>query len=108
MAASGVMNSCQTLLIDLFIGKGASITASNNLIRCVLAAIATVFIDPGIEGVGMGWMFTILGLALTANCICIPILLKFGPRWKQARLDRQNNNGKDLRKPSFLARLRRE
>jgi cyanate permease len=104
------MNSCQTLLIDLFPGKGASITASSNLMRCILGAIATVYIDPGIEGVGMGWMFTILGLCLTANCICIPILIKYGPKWRQNRLDRQNNlkSGDDTKKASFLARLRRD
>lgn len=30
------MATTQTLLIDLFPGKGASITATNNLVRCIL------------------------------------------------------------------------
>ncbi|KAG1314032.1 hypothetical protein G6F64_001782 [Rhizopus arrhizus] len=34
--ATGIMTTTQTLLIDLHPGKGASITASNNLVRCIL------------------------------------------------------------------------
>jgi MFS family permease len=92
VSASGVMNTSQTLLVDLFPGKGASITASNNLMRCILGAIATVYIDPGIEGVGNGWMFTILGIALVLNNICMPVLMKKGPKWRQNRFHRQKNN----------------
>ncbi|OBZ84217.1 Quinidine resistance protein 2 [Choanephora cucurbitarum] len=84
----------QSLLIDLFPGKGASITASNNLTRCILGAIASSVIDPGIEGVGVGWMFTIIGLLVTLLNISIPVLLKFGPRWRAQRIERlKQNNG---------------
>lgn len=91
LSSSGVQNTCQNLLIDLFPGKGASVTSSNNLMRCWLGAIATVYIDPGISGIGTGWMFTILSIALVANNACVPILLKMGPKWRQKRLDRQMN-----------------
>lgn len=33
---TSLFNVFQTLMIDLFPGKGASVTASNNLIRCLL------------------------------------------------------------------------
>ncbi|CAO3693840.1 unnamed protein product [Rhizopus stolonifer] len=36
---SGIMTTTQTLLIDLHPGKGASITASNNLVRCILGQV---------------------------------------------------------------------
>ncbi|KAI8091104.1 major facilitator superfamily domain-containing protein [Gilbertella persicaria] len=78
----------QSLLIDLFPGKGASITASNNLVRCILGAIASSVIDPGIEGVGVGWMFTIIGLLVTLFNICVPVLLRLGPRWREQRIER--------------------
>ena len=83
--ASAVMNTSQTLLVDLFPKAGASITASNNLVRCILGAIATVYIDPGIEGVGMGWMFTILGFVLLLNNLCLPLLMKKGTQWQEQR-----------------------
>lgn len=91
---AAITSTCQTLLVDLFPGKGASITASNNLMRCLLGAAATGFIEPAIKGVGMGWIFTILGIILILNNICVPILLKKGPGWKKERLDRQGNNEK--------------
>lgn len=107
VCASGVMNTSQTLLVDLYPGKGASITASNNLVRCVLGATATVYIDPGIEGVGMGWMFAILGLILLVNNICLSILIKKGPQWKQNRLNRENG-GNDFKKIFWHKIFRRE
>ncbi|CAO3701709.1 unnamed protein product [Rhizopus microsporus] len=85
----GIMATTQTLLIDLFPGKGASITASNNLVRCILGAIATVCIDPGISGIGMGWMFTIVGLILVTSNICILVIFMYGPTWRRNRIDRQ-------------------
>ncbi|KAI8083464.1 hypothetical protein BDF21DRAFT_461677 [Thamnidium elegans] len=57
---SGVTSTCQTLLVDLFPVRDASIIASNNLMRCILGAAATAYIEPAIQGVGMGWVFTIL------------------------------------------------
>lgn len=92
ISTSGLMTSSQTLLVDLFPGKGASITASNNLMRCLLGAMATAYIGPGIEGVGMGWMFTILGLIMVVNNICLPVLIKKGPQWKRNREQRQNGS----------------
>ncbi|KAI9254057.1 major facilitator superfamily domain-containing protein [Sporodiniella umbellata] len=90
---SAIMTTTQTLLIDLYPAKGASVTASNNLVRCILGAIVTICIDPGIQGVGVGWMFTILGLLMILSNMAIPILFKYGPEWIHRRsLDAQNNN----------------
>ncbi|KAI8877166.1 MFS general substrate transporter [Backusella circina FSU 941] len=93
--ATAFMTCGQTLLVDLYPGKGASITASNNLVRCLLGAVATVCIDPGIEGVGTGWMFTIIGLILVVSNVSIPILIKYGPRWKERRAKRQQRQDQD-------------
>ncbi|KAI7900386.1 major facilitator superfamily domain-containing protein [Cokeromyces recurvatus] len=87
-ANTSVFNVFQTLAVDLFPGKSATITASNNLVRCLLGAVATVSIEPGIQGVGAGWIFTIIGLICIASNILIPVLLKFGPRWRKARMER--------------------
>ena len=52
-------------------------------------ATATVSIEPGIRGVGIGWMYTILGLLLVVSNVLLPILLKFGPKWRQNRVVKQ-------------------
>ncbi|EJT99614.1 MFS general substrate transporter [Dacryopinax primogenitus] len=51
----------QTLLMDLFPGRGASVTASNNVVRCLTGAVLVSIVDYIINGVGVGWTFTILG-----------------------------------------------
>ncbi|ORZ08425.1 hypothetical protein BCR42DRAFT_442233 [Absidia repens] len=38
-------------------GRSASATASNNLTRCLLGAVTTVCVDPGIQYIGAGWFF---------------------------------------------------
>ncbi|KAI8148733.1 major facilitator superfamily domain-containing protein [Fennellomyces sp. T-0311] len=86
---TSLFNVFQTLAVDLFPGKGASITASNNFIRCLLGAAATVAIEPGIQSVNVGWMYTILGLLLVVSNSLFPVLLKFGPRWRKNRMDRE-------------------
>ncbi|KAI9476209.1 MAG: major facilitator superfamily domain-containing protein [Benjaminiella poitrasii] len=105
-SASSVTICVQSLIIDLFPGKGASITASNNLIRCILGAIASVCIDPGIEGVGIGWMFTIVGFFVIIFNSCVPILLKYGPRWKQRREERYKNSNGKLVSPFFKSKIK--
>jgi hypothetical protein len=58
VGASGVAitNSIQTLMVDMFPGRSASIMASNNLIRCLFGAGATVLIDPALQALGVGWV----------------------------------------------------
>lgn len=84
-ANTSMFNTFQTLMVDLFPGKSASITATNNLVRCLLGAVATVTIEPGIRGVGVGWIFTILGLICLASNALLPVLLIWGPQWRIKR-----------------------
>lgn len=58
----------------------------------VHSAIATVVIDPGINGVGVGWMFTILGLIMTAANVMLVVLRIYGPRWRKARMQKQDQS----------------
>lgn len=42
-------------------------------------------IEPGIQGVGVGWMFTILTLILLLSNLSVLFVLKYGPRWRNKR-----------------------
>ncbi|KAI9479606.1 major facilitator superfamily domain-containing protein [Zychaea mexicana] len=90
LSVASVMNACQALVIDLFPGKGASITATSNIVRSLLGAVATATIEVGIQSVGLGWMFTIIGLILVTNTAFIPILIKHGPKWWRKRREQQD------------------
>ncbi|KAI9479607.1 major facilitator superfamily domain-containing protein [Zychaea mexicana] len=89
MSITPVFSVCQTLMIDLFPGRGASITATNNIVRSLLGAVATSTIEPGINKIGLGWMFTTLGLILLINTAILPILIKYGPKWWKQRIEQQ-------------------
>ncbi|KAI8071394.1 major facilitator superfamily domain-containing protein [Gongronella butleri] len=86
-----LMTMNQTVLVDLFPGKSASATAANNICRCLLGAVATVTIDPGFKGIGVGPMFVVLGVILLASNICVVLLLIYGQQW---RLKRENKTMK--------------
>ncbi|CAO3600172.1 unnamed protein product [Absidia cylindrospora] len=85
-----LMNGAQTLMIDLFPGRGASITASNNLVRCILGAVITVCVDPGIQGVGVGWFFTIIGIIIILSNGLFLFLLNSGSKYRRMRHDKEN------------------
>ncbi|KAF8481438.1 major facilitator superfamily domain-containing protein [Gautieria morchelliformis] len=80
-----VMNTTQTLLMDLFHTQGSSITAANNLVRCSMGAVLVSIIDFILTALRPGWTYTLLGL------ICVAVLplnwavIRYGPRWRARR-----------------------
>ncbi|KAI9320593.1 major facilitator superfamily domain-containing protein [Dichotomocladium elegans] len=79
LTAQAVFNSVQTLLVDLYPEKSASITATNNMFRCLFGALATVSILPMINAVEVGWAFTIISIILLLSRMTIGLELHFGP-----------------------------
>lgn len=100
-------------MVDMFPGRSASIMASNNLVRCLFGAGATVLIDPALQALGVGWVnrlylkylvnlkqnancndffkgFTVISLVLLPSRLLVLPLLKWGPTWRQQRLVKQN------------------
>ncbi|KPV74288.1 uncharacterized protein RHOBADRAFT_66576 [Rhodotorula graminis WP1] len=92
LTVTSVMNSVNTLLVDLYPGQSASAIAANNLYRCLLGAAGTGFIDPLLKRLGPGWAFTMLSLV---TCLFLPLAIlewRKGMRWRaerRARLARQ-------------------
>ncbi|KAF8078858.1 MFS general substrate transporter [Lyophyllum atratum] len=83
--AIAVMNSTQTLMIDLFPGQGSSITACNNLIRCSLSAFLVSVIDLMLRALGVGWTYVLLG---GVSLLGIPLLyleMRIGPACRAKR-----------------------
>ncbi|KAG2173676.1 hypothetical protein INT43_005096 [Umbelopsis isabellina] len=94
LSQSSLFTSIQTLIVDLYPRNSASISASNNLVRCLLGAASTAAIQPGINAIGVQYMFLVLGLV----CFCCnPLLLalvKFGPKWRANRMEREKAESK--------------
>lgn len=74
-----------TLLTDLNAERASTAAASANLVRCALAAAALAVLEYIIDGVGVGWCFTIFGLL---GGLCVPLMvwgIRFGGRLRQKR-----------------------
>ncbi|KAK7206582.1 putative MFS transporter, partial [Myxozyma melibiosi] len=81
----GFFTCVQVLLVDLYPQESASVTASNNLVRCLMGAAGSALVDIVVGKIGMGWTFMIVaGMDLLA----IPILLweyVKGGDWRRER-----------------------
>ncbi|KAG1107328.1 hypothetical protein G6F42_016406 [Rhizopus arrhizus] len=87
--STSTFTATNTLLVDLFPKNSAAIIASNNLTRCFLAAAVVMAVQPGIERLGVGWMFTLISLVLLVSRVSMVVLLRYGPKWRNQRLQKR-------------------
>ncbi|TDL28024.1 MFS general substrate transporter [Rickenella mellea] len=87
----GIMNTTQTLVVDLFPTQGSSISGVNNLFRSSIAAALVSVIDLIVRAIGIGWAFSLLaGVSFAA----LPLTfweMKSGPRWRAKRKSKEAN-----------------
>ena len=81
-ASNAIFASNQTLISDLCPGQGASGTAVNNLVRCLLGALGVAFIDRMIASVGVGPAFLGLGLIMSAMSPLLVVEWYWGLSWR--------------------------
>ncbi|KAF9225425.1 MFS general substrate transporter [Gyrodon lividus] len=93
LAISGiaVMNSVQTLLIDLLPTQGSSVTACNNLVRCSLGAVTVSVIDLLLNALGTGWTYILLAGISIATLPMVWFAVWVGPRCRAKRRARQDH-----------------
>lgn len=85
-----IMNTTQTLLVDLLPAQGSSVTACNNLVRCAFGAACVSVVDLILKGVGVGWTYTILALISLSTSPMIWLILWLGPRSRAKRRARND------------------
>ncbi|KAH9065620.1 major facilitator superfamily domain-containing protein [Lactarius vividus] len=93
-AVISMMNAVTALLVDLVPHQGSSITACNNVVRCLMGAGMVTVINPIISAMGNGWAYVLLG----GFCILVSPLIwvevRWGPIWRERRLKaRQDTAG---------------
>ncbi|KKZ57813.1 hypothetical protein EMCG_05564 [[Emmonsia] crescens] len=82
---TSAVNTVSTLLVDLHPGRAATVTASNNLVRCLFGAGATAVISPMIDGLGVGWCFTLIAFVMAPTAPVMLVVIRFGPKWREER-----------------------
>ncbi|GJE85845.1 MFS general substrate transporter [Phanerochaete sordida] len=84
-----IMNTTQTLLVDLLPNAGSSVTACNNLVRCSFGAACVSVIDLIIKAIGVGWTYILLaGLCVLVGPLMF-VIMYIGPRFRAKRRARQ-------------------
>ncbi|KDQ60452.1 hypothetical protein JAAARDRAFT_174578 [Jaapia argillacea MUCL 33604] len=76
----------QTLLIDMAPTQGASVTACNNITRCITGAVLVSVVDLILNALGPGWSYVLFGGIIA--CGAIPLIfveMKMGPQWRRKR-----------------------
>ncbi|KAF9245767.1 major facilitator superfamily domain-containing protein [Melanogaster broomeanus] len=87
---AAVVNSVQTLLIDLLPMQGSSVTACGNLVRCALGAATVSVINLLLNALGTGWTYILLAGINLATLPMVWFAIWVGPRCRAKRLARQN------------------
>lgn len=78
-----VMGTVQTSLTEFTPKKTSSVVAVSNFVRNILACIGAVVTQPMIDGIGNGWMCTLVALvALVTGIPAILSLRIWSPHWR--------------------------
>ena len=74
---------------DTYPNAPATVTAANNLFRCLLGAGASAAIDPMTRVMGHGWAYTLLSLLFVVSSIGPAASMKYGIQWRKARKEKE-------------------
>ena len=77
-----IFSVCGTLLTDLNPGRSATVQASYNLVRCTLSAAGVGALQAVIDGVGVGWCFTIYAVIGAFSVPLFLLLRRYGEKWR--------------------------
>ncbi|KAJ7162202.1 hypothetical protein C8R46DRAFT_1222345 [Mycena filopes] len=86
LVVTAVMNSIQTLMLDLMPTHGSSITACNNLVRCSLGAGLVSAIQPLLDALGAGYAYVLLGGLVALVSPLVYVVVRIGPRCRARRI----------------------
>jgi membrane protein YdbS with pleckstrin-like domain len=80
-----------TLIVDLYYDRPATVMAANNLIRCFLGAGAAAVVNPLIRAIGVQWTYCIVSGAVLCIIPLLSLVYFLGWDWrkKQAEIDVQ-------------------
>ncbi|KAK9692450.1 Dityrosine transporter 1 [Basidiobolus ranarum] len=77
-----IFSSISTYLVDIFPGLGASVTALNNCMRYLAAAVASAIVSPLMKVMGPGWLFTGLAILTSIFGVLLFVVYKYGHKWR--------------------------
>ncbi|KAF9773961.1 hypothetical protein IL306_008098 [Fusarium sp. DS 682] len=86
-----IVQTFNTLLVDIFQDSPSAAAASGNIVRCGLSAAGIAAMDSLLEAMGLGWYFTFLGLSGgVLGLLGREVIVKKGMEWRQERDQKKN------------------
>ncbi|GLI76588.1 hypothetical protein PoHVEF18_004861 [Penicillium ochrochloron] len=83
-----IFSMVTTMLTEFMPKKSSEGVALNNFMRNIFSCVGSLVTAPIINGIGNGWLFTILGLVSFASSSVIFLMRVFGPRWRKTMDER--------------------
>lgn len=96
VASATFVNIANTLMVDLFPKDSSSAGACVNLVRCLLCAVGLAVVDRMNITLGTGGCFTLMAGICGLSLVCVMIQGKYGLRWNQERLSKNDYGDKEL------------
>jgi MFS family permease len=84
-AATSVISTVTTFMVDVFPNQSASATAALNMVRCLVAAGATAGVLPVVGAIEVGWTFTLVFGVELASLLLVVMQLRYGARKRKMR-----------------------
>jgi hypothetical protein len=80
-----------TLIVDLYYDRPATVMAANNLVRCFLGAGAAAAVNPLIRAIGVQWTYCLVSGTVLLITPLLSLVYFRGWSWrkKQAEIDTQ-------------------
>ncbi|KAN0111587.1 MFS general substrate transporter [Russula decolorans] len=85
VSAITILNATQTLLIDMMPNQGSSVTACNNIVRCLLGAGMVSIVKPILDALDDGWSYVVFGSLCVLVSPLLYVEIRWGPFWRQRR-----------------------
>ena len=83
-----IFSMVTTMLTEFMPKKSSEGVALNNFMRNIFSCVGSFVTAPIINGIGNGWLFTILGLVSFASSSVILLMRVYGPRWRKTMDER--------------------
>ncbi|KAI1111482.1 chloramphenicol resistance protein [Nemania sp. NC0429] len=82
-----IVQTFNTLLVDVFQETPSTAAAAGNIVRCALAAAGVAGMKPLMNRIGNGWYFTMLSIiGFVVGSVGTFTLQRFGMKWRLQRL----------------------
>ncbi|KAI0521380.1 chloramphenicol resistance protein [Xylaria bambusicola] len=83
-----IVQTFNTLLVDIFPETPSTAAAAGNIVRCGLAAAGIAGLKPLMSYIGNGWYFTMLSIVgFAVGSVATYILRRFGMSWRLQRFE---------------------